>query len=88
MLGMTNYLTDCFYLWGQCWQEGFTYVYNAGLKVDAAREILTVVMMSNEENICSCKRHRAVRHVFVFGNQTNTSHNTPKNSITKALHTL
>jgi len=28
-------------------------VYNAGLKVDAAREILTVSMMSNNENVRS-----------------------------------
>jgi len=33
-------------------------VYNAGLKVDTAREILTVIMTSNDENVCSCKRHR------------------------------
>jgi len=30
-------------------------VYNAGLKVDVAREILTVIMTSNYENVCSCK---------------------------------
>jgi len=32
-------------------------VYNAGLKVDTAREILTVIMASNDENVRSCKRH-------------------------------
>jgi len=41
-------------------------VYNAGLKVDAAQEILTVIMMSNDENVCLCKRHRAVRRTFCF----------------------
>jgi len=54
MLGMTNYLNDCFYL------------FNASLKVDAAREILTVIMMSNDENVCSCKRHPIIRRVFSF----------------------
>jgi len=34
--------------------------YNAGLKVDASREILTVVMTSCYENIHLCKRHAAV----------------------------
>ena len=42
-------------------------VYNAGLKVDASREILTVVMTSYYENVCSCKRHTVVRRVFCFG---------------------
>jgi len=42
------------------------YVYNVGLKVDAAREILTVIMMSNDENVRSCKRHTVVRHAFCF----------------------
>jgi len=32
-------------------------VYNAGLKVDAAREILTVIMMSNDENALSWSRN-------------------------------
>jgi len=40
--------------------------YNAGLKVNAAREILTVIMMSNDENVRSCKRHTVVRRVFCF----------------------
>jgi len=44
-------------------------VYNMGLKVDAAREILTVIMTSNDENVRSCKRHTVVRHVFCFGNR-------------------
>ena len=35
-------------------------VYNAGLKVDTSREILTVVMMSYCENVRSCKRHTVV----------------------------
>jgi len=42
-------------------------VYNAGLKVDAAREILTVIMTSNNKNIRSCKRHTVVVMRFVFG---------------------
>jgi len=41
-------------------------VYNAGLKVDAAQEILTVIMTSNDENVRSCKRHTVVRHAFCF----------------------
>ena len=41
-------------------------VYNAGLKVDASREILTVVMMSYYENVYSCKRHTVVRRTFCF----------------------
>jgi len=41
-------------------------VYNAGLKVDAAREILTVIMMSNNENVRLCKRHTVVRRAFYF----------------------
>jgi len=32
-------------------------VYNAGLKVDTAQEILTVIMTPNDENIHSCKQH-------------------------------
>jgi len=41
-----------------CWlmlARGFC-VYNAGLKLDVARKILTVIMMSNDENVHSCKR--------------------------------
>jgi len=41
-------------------------VFNAGLKVDAAREISIMIMMSNDENVCSCKRHTVVRRVFCF----------------------
>jgi len=41
-------------------------VYNAGLKVDAAQEILTVIMTSNDENIRSCKRHTLVCHAFCY----------------------
>jgi len=41
-------------------------VYNVGLIVDAAREILTVIMKSNDENVLSCKRHTVVCHVFCF----------------------
>jgi len=32
-------------------------VYSVGLKVDVAWEILTVIMMSNDKNVCSCKTH-------------------------------
>ena len=42
-------------------------VYNAGLKVDTRQEILTVVMMSYYENVCSCKRHTVVCRAFYFG---------------------
>jgi len=41
-------------------------VYNAGLKVDVAREILTVIMMSNDENIHLYKRHTVVHRTFCF----------------------
>ena len=41
-------------------------VYNAGLKVDASREILTVVMTSSYENVRSCKRHTVVCRAFCF----------------------
>jgi len=41
-------------------------VYNAGLKVDVAQEILTVIMTLNDENVCSCKGHTVVRHVFCY----------------------
>jgi len=30
-------------------------VYNAGLKVDVAREILSVIMISNDKNVRLCK---------------------------------
>jgi len=53
MLGMTNYLTD---LWG-CWlmlARRFC-IYNAGLKVDTALEILTVTLTSNDKNVRSLK---------------------------------
>jgi len=39
-------------------------VYNVGLKVDAAREILTVIMKSNDENVRSCKRHSSLSCVL------------------------
>jgi len=42
------------------------YIYNAGLKLDTSWEILTVVMTSYYENVCSCKRHTVVRHTFCF----------------------
>jgi len=41
-------------------------VYIAGLKVDGAREILTVIMMSNDEKVCSCKRHTVVHRAFCY----------------------
>jgi len=41
-------------------------VYNAGLKVDAAQEILTVIMTANDESVRSCKRHTVVCRVFCF----------------------
>jgi len=41
-------------------------VYNAGLKVDAAQEILTVIMTSNDENVRLCKRHKVVCCTFCF----------------------
>jgi len=41
-------------------------VFNASLKVDAAQEISTMIMMSNDENVRSCKRHTVVRRVFWF----------------------
>jgi len=41
-------------------------VYNAGVKVNAALEILTVIMMSNDENVRSCKRDTVVRSAFCF----------------------
>jgi len=44
-------------------------VYNAGLKVYAAGEILTVVMTSYYENVFSCKKHR---HTAFLPTLTNT----------------
>jgi len=41
-------------------------VYNSGLRVDTSWEMLTVVMTSHYENVCSCKRHTVVRRVFCF----------------------
>jgi len=41
-------------------------VFNAGLKVDVVREILTVIMMSYDENVHSCKRHTVVHRAFCF----------------------
>jgi len=41
-------------------------VFNAGLKVDTAREISTMIMTSNDENVRSCKRHTVVRRAFFF----------------------
>jgi len=41
-------------------------IFNAGLKDDADREIWTVIMMSNDENVCSCKRHTVVRRARVL----------------------
>jgi len=37
-----------------------------GLKVDAAQEILTVIMTSNDETVLSCKRHTVVCRAFCF----------------------
>jgi len=39
-------------------------IFNAGLKVDVAREILTMIMTSNDENVPSCKRHTVVCRAF------------------------
>jgi len=41
-------------------------VFNAGLKVEAAQDILTVIMTSNDKNVRSCKRHTVVRRTFCF----------------------
>jgi len=41
-------------------------VFNAGLRVDVTGEISTMIMMSNDENIRSCKRHTVVHHAFCF----------------------
>jgi len=55
-------------------------VFNAGLKVNAVREILTVIMMSYDENVHSCKRHTVVRRArFVFGDRFALSW--PRNSL-------
>ena len=64
LLGTTTYFTDCFYLWRML--ERRLCVLNAGLKVDASREILTVIMMSYYEKVCSCKRHTVVHRAFYF----------------------
>jgi len=40
-----------------------------GLKVDAAQEILTMIMKSNDKNVCSCERHTVVHHAFCFGDR-------------------
>ena len=58
---MTNYFTDCFYLW----PVGKTITYlQLGLKVDATWVILNVVMTSYYENVCSCKRHSILSYVL------------------------
>jgi len=68
------------HLLGPCWERQTTSliafifgmlarklsVHNAGLKVDASQEILTVVMTSYYENVHSCKRHTVVCRVFCF----------------------
>jgi len=44
MLGMRNYLTDCFYLWDVLVNVGEKVLcLQSGLKVDVARDILTVI---------------------------------------------
>jgi len=48
-------------------------VFNAGLKVAAVREILTVIMTSYDEYVHSCKRHTVVRRAFVFGDRFSNS---------------
>ena len=67
MLGTTNYFTDLL-LSLACWLrlERRLRVYNAGLKVDAGQEILTVIMTSCYKNACSYKRHTVVHHAFCF----------------------
>jgi len=41
--------------------------YNVGLKVDASREILAVVMTSYYKNFRSCKKtHSSLSHVLLF----------------------
>ena len=51
-----------------CWLmlERRLCVYNAGLKVDASQEILTVITMHYYENVCLCKRHTVIYRVFCF----------------------
>jgi len=51
-----------------CWLmlERRLCVYNAGLKVDTSRKILTVIMASYNENVHSCKRHTVVCRAFCF----------------------
>jgi len=41
-------------------------IFNAGLKVDVSREISTMIMTSNDENVRSCKRHTIVHRAFFF----------------------
>jgi len=41
-------------------------VYNASLKVDVAREILTVIMTSNDKSVYPCKRHTVVHRTLYF----------------------
>jgi len=67
MLGMKKILNRLLLSLG-CWlmlARRFC-VYNEGLKVDAAQETLTVIMMSNDENVRSCKRHTVVHRAFCF----------------------
>jgi len=51
-----------------CWLmlAGRFCVCNAGLKVDAVQEILSVIITSNDKNVRSCKRHTVVRCTFCF----------------------
>jgi len=61
-----------------------------GFKVDATREILTVVMMSYYKNVCSCKRQTVV---LFFGDllcsflrlTTMSLHTSSKKSVTKLV---
>ena len=41
-------------------------LYNVGLKVDTAQEILTVIMMLYYDNVYTCKRQTVVYHAFCF----------------------
>jgi len=41
-------------------------VFNAGLKVDAVLEILTVILTSNDENVRLCKRHTVISSHILF----------------------
>jgi len=61
MLGMTNYLTNCFYLWGVGYVGKKVLDLQCGFK---SWEILIVIMTSNDENVPSCKRHTVVRRTF------------------------